>query len=74
MKMTASASAASIRETYKSNVQCGYAAYMRSHCGWAQLVSELKHLKARDIPTPKTYSQAINNFREWQEAITRRST
>ena len=61
-----------IRKTYQSQVQHGYTVYNRAQtAGWAHLVEELRHLKARDIPTPKNYRQAMaSNFKtEWQEAI-----
>ena len=62
----------SIRENYKAHVARGYAAYTRAQiAGYAHLIEELKHLKARDIPAPKNYRQAMaSNFKtEWQEAI-----
>ena len=61
-----------IRKTYQQHVQHGYAVYNRAQtAGFAHLVEELKHLKARDIHTPKNYRQAMaSNFKtEWQEAI-----
>ena len=41
------------------------------HTEEAHLVDSLRHLKARDIPTPKNYNQAIEStFQEyWNEAI-----
>ena len=60
------------RRTYHEHVQRGYAAFLRARdAGWAHLVEKLKHIKARDVPTPKRYSEAIQgDFKEfWLEAI-----
>ena len=45
--------------------------FMAVHTEEAHLVDSLRHLKARDIPTPKNYNEAIEStFQEyWNEAI-----